>query len=236
MAEMKAFVFAVSFIVIFSSFIITIPADLQGQEGTIDPVLTPIDPTLLTDFSVSEAFNTTDFSPWYTLEIYEYVLSERDWICGTNGTAFDLNAKIYFLGYIWLGQLEPMRFKTLEGVDRGLSITFDEMETDAEDGTVRYNLIFAENGNSAGSFMFYWNTTTYTDSSDAWDNNALYFLHGMGITADTNIVSLLLALLFLQIPDVPLLISVLLATALWANILYLLWFIIISMIPFLGGA
>ena len=235
MTEMKTFVFAVSFIIIFATLLTTVPVGLQGQGTSLTNVITPIDPSLLTDFADSVAFNTTDFVPWLTLDIYEYVLNSRDWICGTDGTAFDLNAKIYFLGLAWLGQLEPIRFKTLDGQERGLSITFDEMESDEEDGTVRYNLIFAENGNTAGGFLIYWNTTTYSNPSDAWDGNALYFLHGVGLTADTNIVSLLIALLFLQLPGVPLLVNVLLVIPIWASIIYLLWFIIINMIPFLGG-
>jgi len=41
--------------------------------------------------------------------------------------------------------------------------------------------------------------------------------------------------LFFQLPDVPFLINLLLATPLWACIIYLIWWFIISMIPFLGG-
>ena len=232
MAELRTFVFAVSFIVLFGALLSSVPVDFQGQEELNDLPFTPIDPTLLTDFSDSEAWNTTDYSPWLTLEIYEYNLNSRDWISGTNGTAFDLNAKIYWVS-LWLGQLDAIRFTNSEGKDSSYSVTFAEMEADAEDGIARYTLTYWDSGNSAGGFIFYWNTTLYTDPSDAWDNDALYFLHGVGITADTNIVNLLLALLFLQLPQVPFLISVLLATTVWSMIIYLLWVIIITMIPFL---
>jgi hypothetical protein len=231
MAEMKTFVFAVVFIVLFSTLIISIPTDLQGS-GEEAPLITPIDPALLTDFAASEAFDTTDFVPYLTLLAYAYNLNSRDWICSTNGTAFDLNAKVYFLGFVWLGQLEAVRFKTLEGDDRSLSITFDEMELDAEDGIARYTLMFSESGLSAGSFIVYWNTTTYATPALAWADDALYFLHGVGITANTNVISLLIALLLLQLPDCPILISILLATPMWASIGYLIWFIIKESLPF----
>jgi len=236
MAELRSFVFAVSFIVLFGALLSSVPVDYQGQGTPNDPIITPIDPNLLTDFSDSEPWNTTDFVPFFgPIEIYEYELNSREWISVTNGSYFDLSSKIYWLG-IWLGQLDTVRFKNLQGVDRSLSITFDEMEADSEDGVARYTLVFADSGNSAGGFIFYWNETLYSDPSDAWDNDVLYFLHGVGISTDANIVNLLLSLLFLQLPQVPFLISVLLATTVWSMIIYLLWFIIISMVPFLGGA
>jgi len=50
-----------------------------------------------------------------------------------------------------------------------------------------------------------------------------------------DIGSLLLALLFFQLPDVPVLVNIFLVLPAWASIIYIVWFIVISMIPFLGG-
>lgn len=228
--EMRAFVFAVSFIIIFSGLLVTMPLDLQGLGETGENV-TPLNPSLLTDFADTEGWNTTDYTPWLTIEVYEYSLATRNWITGTNGTAFDLNAKIYFLG-LWLGQLDYIRF--MNGpLDRSLSIDFEEIDTDAEDGVSQYSLIYP-NGNSAGDLIVYYNTTAYSNSSLAWDSDALFFLHGVGLTVDTNIASLLLALLFLQIPTVPFLVNLLLVTPIWASVIFVAWFIIKEMIPFLG--
>lgn len=236
-SEQYGFVFAVSFILIFSALVAAVPADFQGQGATDTPVITPIDPSVLTDFSHSEAFVTTDFTPWLTIEIYEYTLPDpdgREWICGTDDTKFDLNAKVYFLGLVWLGALSPIRFITLNGTDSSYSITFDEIDTEADDGTAIFNLVF-NSGDTAGQFIVYWNTTTYTDSEDAWNNDELYFLHGVGFSAEIDVVNLLIQLLFLQLPDVPLLINILLIVPVWASIIYVLWFLIVSMIPFLGA-
>lgn len=236
-SEQYGFVFGVTFILIFSVLVSSIPADFQGQGKTGEPVITPIDPSILTDFAESTPFDTTDFTPWLTLEIYEYTLplvGGLEWICGTDGTAFDLNAKLYFLGIVWLGQLDPMRFITLNGTDSSYSITFDEIDAEAVDGTARFDVISGITGDTAGQYIVYWNTTTYTDSEDAWDNDALYFLHGVGFSAEIDVVNLLLRLLFLQLPDVPLLVNLLIIIPVWASILYILWFLIVSMIPFLG--
>ncbi len=231
-SEQRSFVFAVSFILLFSTLLATIPVGLQGGGATGDNV-TPVNPSLLTDFADSKTFNGTDFTPWFGLEIFEYNLASRDWICGTNGTAFDLNAKIYVFGALWLGQLDSVRFFSPSGVDRGLSITMTEIGNDAEDGSVLYNIIFSGTGNSAGGFVFYWNSTTYSNPLDAWGNDTLYLIHGVGLSVDTNIASLLISLLLLQLPDVPVLVSVLLVIPIWASIIFVLWFIIKEMIPFL---
>ena len=83
--------------------------------------------------------------------------------------------------------------------------------------------------------MCYYNTTTYATASLAWDADALYFLHGVGIesTATNDIGALIISLLLLQLPEVPPLIAVFLAVPIWACIVYVLWFIIKEMIPFL---
>ena len=233
-SEQRGFVFAVTFIIMFATLLATIPVDLQGQ-GNSGSAVMPIDPNLLSDFTDTANFSTPAFVPWLTLLVYTYDdFGGKDWICGTDEIQFDLNAKILAGGVIWLGQLEPMRFISPTGIDSSLSITFDEIDADAEEGTVRYNLISTVTGRSAGGFLVYWNTTTYTDSFDAWDNDNLYFLHGIGIgeTATANIGSLIISLLLLQLPDVPLLVNLLIATPIWACIIFVLWFIIKEMIPF----
>jgi hypothetical protein len=59
-------------------------------------------------------------------------------------------------------------------------------------------------------------------------------LHGVGIdaTAAMDIAQLLLGLLFLQLPDVPVLVNVLIAVPIWASVVYLIWFVIKETLPF----
>jgi len=232
MAEMKTFVIAVSFIIIFSGVLITVPTDLLGEGATPDTPVTPVNPNLLTDFTDSETYT----QPNFTLGSYYYALGSYNWIAGVGlTTEFSLAAKTYFFG-LWLGGYRLCKFITEGGTDRGTSISFAEITTDAEDGAVLYNLIFEDDGTDAGGFVVYWNSTLYADPADAWTNNVLYLTHGVGFTTNAlNIGSLLLGLLFFQLPDVPFLINLLLATPLWACIIYLIWWFIISMIPFLGG-
>ena len=234
MAEMRTFVFAVTFIIIFSAIITTIPIGLQGQGATATEVNT-VNPNLLTDFADTKEFDKTDFSAYITWVHYVYDLpvGGATYDCSFITDYFGLGVHTLFIG-LWLGGIEYINFISENGTNYGTTVSFDDIDNDADDGAVRYSLQYADSGNSAGGFVFYWNTTTYTGSSDAWDSSELFLLHGVGMTADTNIASLLIQLLFLQLPDMPILINLILIIPIWASIIYLLWFIIISMIPFLG--
>jgi len=230
-SEQRAFVFAVAFIVIFSGLLSTVPVDLLGSGATPDTPFTPVNPNLLSDFSDSRSFHKTDFvdfTYWYN------DLGGYDWGCGFIIDSFYVAAKALFFG-LWFGAMSAVDFTNDNGtLYYGGGISFTDIANDATDGAVRYTLTFQADGNSAGGFLFYWNTTTYANPSDAWDADALYLLHGFGITPNTNVASLLLGLLFLQLPDVPFLVNLLIATPLWASIGYVIWFIIKEMIPFLG--
>lgn len=227
------FIIAVSFIIIFSGLFVTIPTDFLGEGATPETPVTPVNPNLLADFTDSETYT----QPNFTLGIYEYALGDYNWLAGVGlTTEFSLAVKEYFFG-LWLGGLQYCTFVSDTGTDRGTTLSLTEIASDAEDGEVRYNLIFEDDGTSAGGFVIYWNSTLYSDPADAWTNNVLYLTHGIGFTTDAlSIGSLLLGLLFFQLPEVPFLINLLLATPLWASIIYLVWWFIISMIPFLGGA
>lgn len=235
-SEFTGFVIAVVFLVFLSTFLLTMPVDMQG-EGATPNVVTPINPSLISDFNEAENWTKSDYSQVITTYFYDYDnLGGLDWRTTYTGEAnLRIGAKDKLGGILWLGALVYAEFKSEGGTDRGTTLSLSEIESDATDGAVRYTLTL-ENGNTAGSFVVYWNETLYTDPYDAWDNDALYLVHGIGLTTNTNIATLLLSLLFLQLPDCPLLINVLIATAPWASIVYVSYKIIISFIPFLGGS
>ena len=190
-----------------------------------------VNPNVVAGFSDIETYQESNFSSGQ----YEYVLGGRTWVCvGTVG-GFGIGAKVFFAGFLWLGGIDLVKFISSEGVDRGTGLTFPEIETDSTDGYIGYEMLYVDNGHAAGSFIVYWNSTEYTDPLDAWNNDVIYLMHGVGLesTAVIDIGSLLLDLLTLQIPQVPLLINVLIAVPIWASIIYLIWFIIKEMIPFI---
>jgi predicted secreted protein len=229
---MRGFVFAVVFIIVFSALVAAIPIGLQGVGDEVQP-LTPIDPSILTDFTDYENYTKSDFTEIAGYFVYEYNLAARDWIAGTDGVTFTLQAKVYFF-FLWLGQTDVVKFMSPNGVDRGDEISFTNIDNDSDDGAVRYAITFTTSGKAAGAFVCYYNTTTYSTSTDAWDNDELYMLHGVGIesTATNDIGALIISLLLIRLPDVPPLVNIFLAVPIWACIIYVLWFIIKEMIPF----
>jgi hypothetical protein len=227
-SEMRGFVFSLIFIIVFAGLLSSIPTGLSGTGSTIDTVV-PIDPNLVAGFSDSK--NYTDAA--FIFGVYEYVLNYETWVAVTDGVSYGLAKKIFFFGF-WLGHLDTCKFVSLDGVDRGTTLELTEITTDAEEGAVRYSLFFTSTGDDAGAFLAYWNITTYSTATAANAADKLYLLHGMGIsgTATNNIGALLVGLLTLSLPEVPPLINLFLAVPIWACIVYVLWYVIKEMIPF----
>jgi len=230
--EQAGFVFAVTFIVLFAGLTAMVPVEIQGAGSTTE-ILVPVDPSLVSDWTAYEDFNKTDMvllgGDYYYL--YYDALGGYDWFVAFNAEAFILGAKIYW-GPFWLGALDYVQFISDTGINYDTSLTLTNIEDDGVDGTAKYNLIFSESGNDAGDFIFYWNSTTYSNPSDAWDNSDLVLVHGVGFSPNTNIVSLLVGILFLQLPDVPVQINLLLAVFPWASVVYIIWFIVKESLPF----
>lgn len=235
MTEMRGFVFALIFIIVFAGLLSSVPVDLFGSGETPDTI-TPIDPSLISGFDDYENWSAISYVGSPVAEYAYDDLGGYDWIAqyAVSGY-FYIGSKSTFLG-IWFGLLDYVRFKSPDGIDKGTSLSFAEIDADASDGSVRYLMHYDEFGTSAGTFVIYWNSTLYTDSEDAFDNDELYFIHGMGFAegATNNIGLLLISLLLLQLPDVPILLNLLLATPIWACIVFVLWYVIKEMIPFLG--
>ena len=228
--EMGGFVFSLIFIIVFSTLLSSIPVGLQGIGASPDTVI-PVDPSLVTGFSETENYTKAA----YTLGLYEYSLGGRDWMAGHNDVVeVFLFAKIKILGILWLGATDQCKFISSDGVDRGETLTLTEMDTDDTDGSHRYDLKYIDSGDSAGKLVVYWNVTEYPAIADAWTAGDLHLLHGMGIedTATANIGALIVSLLLIQLPDVPVLVNMFLAVPIWACIVFVLWFIIKEMIPF----
>ena len=229
-SEQKGFIVGVVFILIFAGLVATIPSDLQGQELNPD-LVTPIRPGLITDFSSIEDWNMTDLSAYGQ---YVYSLNSRDWVFSYYAGTIQLGAKVLIGGVLWLGQLDSCEFISPTGKNRGNVLSYIEIEEDADNGTVRYELRYIVDGTTAGGFVVYWDTNSYDSLFDALTADDTYFLHGVGIieTSTIDVTALIIGLLLLQLPDVPPLINLLLATPIYASFVFILWFIIKETMPF----
>lgn len=231
--EMRGFVFAITFIIVFSTLLASVPTGMQGIGSSADPLIA-IDPKLLTGFDETANWTKSDYTG--TIKNYQYALGTRTWSTDWYDLADDLFT-IAALTYWWiiLVGADTCKFISPNGTSRGTTLSIDEIEGDAVDGSVRYSMLFTTTGQDAGAFVVFWNTTLYADPQDAHDNDALNLLHGVGFStsATNDIGALLVGLLFLQLPEVPVLVNMFLAVPIWACIVFVLWFVIKEMIPFL---
>lgn len=209
----------------------SIPVGLQGQGETPNEI-DPIFPVSLTGFSDTELFLRDNFTTF----TYEYNLNDREWIWAADDTYFSAFAKILILGIFWFGGVDATEFVLeADGTNRGEALTLTELDADDIDGTATYKLKYADIGGIAGTIIFYWNTTLYATASIAWVNDGLYILHGVGFdsSATANAGSLLVGLLTLSVPDVPEIVQILMLSPIFGCVVYLLWYIIKEMIPFI---
>lgn len=235
-SEIYGFTFSIVFILLFTGFLVAIPTDLYG-EGSDPDVITPLSPSLLTGFESSQNFTglSGDFVPIGVSYFFEYSLGGYTWLCDYFiGLGFTLGSKILYFG-LWLGQLDSCNFIAPDNGNRGGYLSFAEIDEDLDaEGSVIYTLQSIGSGTARGYLVLGYNITTYSDSEDAFDNDELYFLHGIGVseTAPMDAVSLLISLLLLQLPDCPPLINLLLASPIYACVIFLIWFLIKETIPF----
>jgi len=234
--EMYGFVFAVTYILIFSTLVVAIPTDLQGQGGS-GTVPTPVDPALVADFSASTNYTESDFTTATLADYYYYDLGGYTWEAQYTLTGhFQFNQHLLWYG-IWLGAVDWCTLTSLnDSVEyTKFELTLTDIEADSLNGTASYDARLEDSGNSAGRYIFWYNDTTYDNTTEAWDNDALTIIHGLGIdetSGGENMMLLLLQVLFLQVPDIPTTLNALIVAPTWACIVYLIWFIIKESMPF----
>ena len=225
MAEMKTFAFVVSFLLIYSAFLSTVPPGLL-TETYENPIIADVNPQLLVGFDESVQYNSTS----YTGNYYGYSLGGYEWASWESTTSYKMGVKA-IVWAIWVSTALN-DFVNEAGENRGTELTFVEMQEDSDNGTVRYDAV---NRFVSSGVVFYWNTNDYATAALAWDADALQVIHGIGASVESpqNALSLVLGMLTFSIPGIPFLLQVLLSSPIYASILYLVWFFIKEVIPFL---
>ena len=228
MTEMRGFVFAVSFLLISSAILGSAPAGLITPSYD-NPSLVGLDPALVTGFSSYTQYTKSNYTLVAGTYIESYLLGGWDWYTVSDNTNYMLGVKQY-IWIIWVST-DTCEFTTEKGIPRGTELTFTEITADAENGTVRYSAIHSQ---GSSSVLFWWNTTDYATAASAWAGDELYITHGVGVNdeAPVQVLSLLLGMLTFSLPDVPFLIQLMLSTPIFASVIYLIWFLVKEVIPF----
>lgn len=230
--ESKTFTFLAFMVLLFTALLASAPSVFVTSSPE-NPTIPNVNSQYLVGFSVTEEYNATYFTFPDGYGYYDYDLGGYSWrVMWTDGYGFSLGVKQLLFGFLWLGWIEWCTF-SFKGSARGLYISYAEINADNEDGTVKYDIAHSGGG---GGLIFGWDVDTYPDCQDAWDNDELVLIHGLGISdsAPQNVVSLLLSLIFFSNPDIPFLINVVLISPFVLLGAYLIFYIIIKVTPFLG--
>lgn len=224
MSEMKTFSFVVSFLLVYTALMGSIPAGLLST--TYDnPVLQNIDPQLIAGFDSFVQYDYSNFSGGS----FNYDLGGYEWHSASDGSNFGMGVIIRFLG-IWV-DTDWVDFALDSGQSRGTTLTLQEIQADASNGTVRYSAICFT---VTTGIIFSWNPNDYTYAWEAWGNDSLYVIHGIGINdnAPQNAISLVLGMLTFSIAEIPFLIQILINSPIYAGVLYLIFFFVKEIAPF----
>ena len=154
-----------------------------------------------------------------------------------NETALEVKMQHNWYWFIF-PQLEMMEWMNNQGVSRGVLLSVDEMEDDSPDNsTVQYRVISPKKGwQYIASFSF--NSTLYGNFTHAWNFHGLHFFWAVNfdqVGTSYNAFQLIGMLLFFQLPDINIYLNALIAIPMWTSIGYLVYVLIIKVIPLIGG-
>lgn len=122
------------------------------------------------------------------------------------------------------------------GVNRGETLTVEEIQANSENnqtskfkvGCIHFNMIAIYN----------FNYTKWGTFANAWNMHELYVYHGVNfdqVNTAFNAFDLISMLLFFQLPEMNLYVNALLAIPMWCCIAYLVYVLLIKVIPFIAG-
>jgi len=132
----------------------------------------------------------------------------------------------------------PMIWLTPEGKELGVNIGASDIETYWNTDTNTTKFYLKDNAVTVMCWFSY-NTTTYDNVTDAWDNDSLDWLTALdfdNVKTTYNAWGLISMLLFFQLPDIHPALNMIIALPCWLCIAYLVYRLILLAIPFVGGS
>lgn len=144
----------------------------------------------------------------------------------------------YYLIFPQAENLEWICTKTNE--NRGKLLDASEMQLDGENQTeaVKIAKYRAKTKDFQYVGFFQYNATTYANFTHAWNHHQLYFFWAVNfdqVNTSFNAFQIVGMLIFFQLPQVNIFINALLAIPFWVCIGYLVYVLIIKVIPLIAG-
>lgn len=241
-SELRGLIVVIVFLSVFVSLVMTIPIpfDITGYEDKRTA-------------NVPEIFEGVDINAYSSIyngtidDGYDYT---QQWDSG--GISWTLQAQYYdriFLkrnrywvfGPIGIYQGSDMlTWMSEDGKDRGEVLTDTSLDADynSEAGGNKYKCVIETDPKIYCNIYFNFNTTLYDSPSEAKDVGALYYLQTIGVEVQAstmnawNVVGMLV---FFQMPDIHPAINLMIAIPLFISIAYLIYVLVIKLIPFISG-
>lgn len=238
LGELKPLMVVISFLGIFAILAGTIPgefyaASYEGREINVPEYFEAVDIS-----SFMETYNFTIDDPSWFEE--EWELGGYNWIMNADydDNFIGLGKKNYWW-FFWVGTTN-MKFRNTQGIDRGTFLNQEELneDYDTEKDYTKYTCEGDDDPSVGCTVFFGFNTSKYDTPSQAWENGELYFMQGLGfdqINTSTNAWNLVGMLLIFQMPNIHPIINMIIAIPLWICIAYLIFALILKVIPFVSG-
>jgi len=238
MAELKPLVLVISFLGLFALLISIIPGQFftesYGGRGVDVP-------------EYFEAVDITSFFETYNFTIDDKDMFQKEWDLGGHNWIMNADYGDEFIGlgkknywwFLWVGT-EKLIFRSSRGINRGQFLNRQELDADYDNTTsyCEYVCEGEDNPSLSTTMYFGYNTSLYDTPSEAWENEELYVLQGLGfdqVSTSRNAWNLVGMILFFQMPDVHPIINAIIAIPLWVSIVYLTYVLILKAIPFVSG-
>lgn len=181
-----------------------------------------------------------DFANYYWVQDADLGNRDLDFFYkDANESNLDLWVDHSWLEWLIIPVGERLTWVNNEGIERGTTLTVTNMELDREpnNSTVDYRLVSPTwNFQYFASFAF--NGSQFNNFTHAWNYHGLYFFMAVNfdqVNTSFNAFHLIALLLFFQLPDVNVYVNALMAIPLWISIAYLVYVLIIKVIPFIAG-
>jgi len=241
-AELRGLIVVIVFLSVFVSLVLTIPIpfNVTGYEDKRQTTIPEIFEGVDINAYASVYNNTID-------DGYDYT---QQWDCG--GISWTLQAqyndRIYLkrnrywvFGPIGIYQgSDEMTWQSEKGANRGevLTDTYLDADFNNDTGGNKYKCFIQSDPKIYCNIYFTFNVTKYSTPSEAKDLGELYYLQTIGVEVQAstmNAWNIIGMLVFFQMPEIHPVLNALIAIPLWICIGYLIYVLVIKLIPFIGG-
>lgn len=157
-----------------------------------------------------------------------------------DSTPYNIYVNHYWKEWIIFTFFEKLSFYH-DGIDLGLYLSPAIMEDYSDDPATNDTATFSLRS-ERHSFQYYFsvgfNSTTYSNYTHAWSNKDLYIFVAVdfdNVHTSYNAWQIVGMLLFFQLPDINPIIKAMVAIPMWISIAYLIYVLIIKVIPLIAG-